>query len=130
MNKNFLITKLADGKHYFRLEQDFAFKMGGKIKPLELVYETFGTLSASKDNVILIHHALSPDSHVTSTDENPSKGWWQDMVGPGYPIDTNRYFVICVNNLGGCFGSSGPASINPQSGKPYRADFPIVTIED
>lgn len=125
-----MMKKLADGKHYFRLDQDFTFKLGGKIRPLELVYETFGTLSASKDNVILIHHALSPNSHVTATLEDSEKGWWQDMVGPGHPIDTNRYFVICINNLGSCFGSSGPASINPENNKPYRADFPIVTIED
>lgn len=130
MNKNFVLRKLENGKHCFRLEQDFSFKLGGKISVLELVYETFGTLSASKDNVILIHHALSPDSHVTSTEEDKTKGWWQDMVGPGCPIDTNHYFVICINNLGSCFGSSGPASINPETGKPYRSDFPIVTIED
>ncbi len=131
MNNNFIIRKLANGKHYFRLEDEFSFKLGGKIKPLELVYETFGTLSASKDNVILIHHALSPNSHVTSTPEDETKGWWQDMVGPGCPIDTNHYFVICINNLGSCFGSSGPASMEPENGKtPYRTDFPIVTIED
>jgi len=98
----------------------------------ELVYETYGQLNADKSNAILICHALSGNHHVAGHyEEDPkSTGWWDNMVGPGKPVDTDKFFVIGLNNLGGCHGSTGPSSINPDTGKPYGASFPVVTVED
>ncbi|GAX91099.1 homoserine O-acetyltransferase MetX [Effusibacillus lacus] len=93
-----------------------------------LAYETFGRLSASRDNAILVCHALTGDTHAGGTAENP--GWWEGLIGPGKAIDTNRYFVICANVLGGCYGSTGPGSINPADGRFYGMRFPTVTIRD
>jgi homoserine O-acetyltransferase len=99
--------------------------------PLTVAYQTYGTLNADKSNAILVEHALTGDQHVAN--ENPvtgKPGWWDLMVGPGKPIDTDRYFVICVNVLGGCMGTSGPASVDPATGEPYGLNFPVVTIRD
>ena len=98
----------------------------------DLVYETYGTLNATASNAVLVCHALSGSHHVAGVyaDDPKSVGWWDNLVGPGRPLDTNKFFVIGVNNLGGCYGSSGPKSINPSSGKPWGADFPFVTVED
>ena len=98
----------------------------------ELVYETYGALNADRSNAILICHALSGHHHVAGhyADEPKNVGWWDNMVGPGKPIDTGKFFVIGLNNLGGCHGSTGPASVDPQTGKPYGASFPVVTVED
>lgn len=98
----------------------------------DLVYETYGTLNAAKSNAILICHALSGHHHVAGyyADDTQNIGWWDNMVGPGKPIDTNKFFVIGLNNLGGCHGSTGPSSIDPRTGKPYGASFPVVTVED
>lgn len=100
----------------------------------DLVYETYGELNASQSNAILICHALSGNHHVAgyyeTADGKKSFGWWDNYIGPGKPIDTNHFFVVCSNNLGGCHGSTGPASLNPQTGKAYGSDFPIVTVED
>lgn len=107
---------------------------GEKIGPVTLAYETYGTLSPARDNVILILHAFSGDAHVASHPDCPDcedvPGWWEYMVGPGKGIDTDRYFVICSNILAGCGGSTGPSSINPATGTPYGCDFPLVTIGD
>ncbi|MBI0165182.1 homoserine O-succinyltransferase MetX [Snodgrassella sp. M0351] len=98
----------------------------------ELMIETYGTLNADKSNAVLICHALSGNHHVagyhSKNDKHP--GWWDNMIGPGKPVDTNRFFVVGLNNLGGCHGSTGPLSINPDTGKAYGADFPIVTVKD
>ena len=102
----------------------------GRISQPTLAYEAWGTLNAAKDNAILIFTGLSPSAHACSSDRDPSAGWWEDMVGPAKPIDTDRYFVVCVNSLGSCFGSTGPASINPDTGKLYRLTFPVLTVED
>ena len=98
----------------------------------ELMYETYGTLNAARSNAILICHALNASHHVAGTyaDQPDNVGWWDNMVGPGKPVDTDHFFVIGVNNLGSCFGSSGPASINPATNRPWGADFPLVTVED
>lgn len=98
----------------------------------ELVYETYGELNAARSNAVLVCHALSGNHHVAGSyaDQPKSLGWWDNMIGPGKPIDTRKFFVIGVNNLGGCHGSTGPASINAKTGKPYGADFPVVTVED
>ena len=98
----------------------------------ELVYETYGALNSDKSNAILVCHALSGHHHVAGrySDDPKSTGWWDNMIGPGKPIDTDKFFVIGLNNLGGCHGSTGPSSINPETGKPYGASFPMVTVED
>jgi len=98
----------------------------------ELVYETYGTLNAAKSNAILICHALSGHHHVAGwyADAPQNVGWWDNMIGPGKPIDTDRFFVVGVNNLGGCHGSTGPATTNPATGQPWGADFPVVTVSD
>ena len=105
---------------------------GAKLGPITLAYETLGELNAERTNAVLVLHAFSGDAHVAGyhhvEDERP--GWWDNMVGPGKPVDTNRYFVICSNILGSCAGSTGPSSINPATGKPYGLTFPMVTIKD
>jgi homoserine O-acetyltransferase len=97
-----------------------------------LMYETYGTLNADKSNAVLVCHALNASHHVAGeyADQPKSVGWWDNMVGPGKPLDTDRFFVIGVNNLGSCFGSTGPMHVNPATGKPYGAAFPVVTVED
>jgi homoserine O-acetyltransferase len=111
-------------------------KGGGVLPCYDLVYETYGTLNAAKSNAILVCHALSGHHHVAgqSADEfgkpTGNIGWWDNIVGPGRPLDTDRFFIVGVNNLGGCHGSTGPASANPATGKPWGADFPVVTVED
>ena len=102
----------------------------GSIESPTLAYETWGTLNPAGDNCVLIFTGLSPSAHVCSSELDPSTGWWEDMVGPSKPIDTSRYFVVCVNSLGSCFGSTGPASDDPKTGSPYRLDFPVLTVED
>ncbi|MHC4307412.1 MAG: homoserine O-acetyltransferase MetX [Planctomycetota bacterium] len=124
------IRELADGAFEFVSNDDFHFEKGGSINPLVLVYETYGRLNRAKDNAVIVHHALSTSSHLAATEKNDERGWWQEMVGPGKYLDTDRYFIICINNLGSCFGSSGPVSPNPRTSKNYGADFPAVTIVD
>lgn len=104
---------------------------GSTLPAYDLVYETYGELNAEASNAILICHALSGNHHVAGHyEEDGTKGWWDGYIGPGKPIDTDQFFVVCSNNLGGCHGSSGPTSINPETGKPYGPDFPIVTCKD
>jgi len=111
---------------------EMVLESGARVGPLTLAYETCGTLNEDKSNAILILHALSGDSHVagyyTTDDEKP--GWWDNMVGPGKGIDTDKYFIVCSNIIGSCMGSSGPCSINPRTVLPYGLDFPVVTIGD
>ena len=116
----------------FVYSKPFHFASGGMIPELTLRYETYGHLNDEKSNAILICHALRGDHHcagVHSMDER-KQGWWNFMVGPGKPIDTSRYFVICSNVLGGCQGSTGPGSVNPETGQPYNLDFPKLTVQD
>jgi homoserine O-acetyltransferase len=105
---------------------------GASLAEYTLVYETYGTLNADGSNAVLVCHALNASHHVAGTYEGKpkSEGWWNNMVGPGKALDTNRFFVIGVNNLGSCFGSTGPMHTNPATGKPYGASFPVVTVED
>lgn len=107
-------------------------KSGEVLAAFDLTYETYGTLNADKSNAVLVCHALSGNHHVAGkyTEADKYPGWWDSLIGPGRPLDTNKFFVIGLNNLGGCHGSSGPSSINPLTGKPWGADFPIVTVED
>ena len=112
--------------------EPLALQSGASIAGYTLMYETYGTLNADKSNAVLVCHALNASHHVAGVyKDNPkSAGWWDNMVGPGKPLDTNRFFVIGVNNLGSCFGSTGPMHENPATGKPYGAAFPVVTVED
>jgi homoserine O-acetyltransferase len=105
-------------------------KSGASIGGYTLVYETYGTLNAARSNAVLVCHALNAGHHVAGLDAEGRAGWWDNMVGPGKPLDTNRYFVIGVNNLGSCFGSTGPMHVNPATGRAWGADFPVVTVED
>ena len=111
---------------------ELVLESGKKLGPITLAYETYGELDADRSNAVLICHALSGDAHVagfhSADDRKP--GWWDDMVGPGKGFDTNQYFVICSNVIGGCMGSTGPSSVNPATGKPYGRDFPLITIGD
>lgn len=112
--------------------QPLALQSGASLADYTLVYETYGTLNADHSNAVLVCHALNASHHVAGVYEGQprSTGWWDNMVGPGKPLDTDRFFVIGVNNLGSCFGSTGPMHINPATGKPYGASFPVVTVED
>jgi homoserine O-acetyltransferase len=105
---------------------------GATLPAFELMYETYGELNAERSNAILVCHALNASHHVAGVyaEEPDNEGWWDNMVGPGKPVDTTRFFVVGVNNLGSCFGSTGPATINPATAKPWGSDFPIVTVED
>ena len=108
----------------------FQLESGGQLSSVTVAYETYGQLNPSRDNAILVGHAISGDSHVARHNAEDDPGWWDLMVGPGKPIDTDRFFVICPNLLGGCRGTTGPGSMNPATGKPYGPDFPTVTVED
>lgn len=110
---------------------EFKFASGDTLGPITLAYETYGTLDRDKLNAILILHALSGDAHAAGVHKGQDdKGWWDDMIGPGKAFDTDRYFVICSNVIGGCKGSTGPSSVNPATGKPYALDFPFITVAD
>jgi homoserine O-acetyltransferase len=105
---------------------------GRRLGPIEVSYETYGRLNEARDNAVLVCHALSGDAHVAGyhSEDDPSPGWWDIMIGPGKGIDTNEYFVICSNILGGCKGTTGPSSIDPETGRPWGLDFPVITVED
>ncbi len=115
--------------------EPLALKSGAVLRDYTLVYETYGELNADKSNAVLVCHALNASHHVAGTYEGQpkSEGWWDNLIGPGKPLDTHRFFVIGINNPGSCFGSTGPMQINPDpaaQGQPYGADFPVVTVED
>ncbi|MEJ2406914.1 MAG: homoserine O-acetyltransferase [Candidatus Thiodiazotropha sp.] len=103
---------------------------GGVLPEAEIAYECWGELNSARDNAILLFTGLSPSAHAASSPDDSCPGWWEFMIGPGKPLDTDRFHVICVNSLGSCFGSTGPSSINPQTGEPYRLGFPELTVED
>ncbi len=105
-------------------------RRGGVLENPIIAYEKWGELNAARDNAVVIFTGLSPSAHAASCPVDPAPGWWEEMLGPSRPIDTNRFFVVCINSLGSCFGSTGPASVNPATGKPYRLDFPVLTLED
>ncbi|HSN40023.1 MAG TPA: homoserine O-acetyltransferase [Burkholderiales bacterium] len=115
-----------------KFAEPITLKCGAVIDDYELAYETYGTLNSNCSNAVLVCHALNASHHVAGTyaDAPGNVGWWDNMIGPGKPVDTNRFFVIGVNNLGGCHGSTGPKSIRPATGKPWGSQFPLVTVED
>jgi homoserine O-acetyltransferase len=109
---------------------DFPMHRGGSLVSPTIAFETWGKLNQARDNAVLIFTGMSPPAHAASSAEDPAPGWWEEMIGPGRPLDTRRYFVICVNSLGSCFGSTGPASIDPRTGELYRLTFPVLSLED
>src|SRR5262245_20289332 len=115
-----------------RFERPLPLRSGATLADYTLVYETYGVLNAEASNAVLVCHALNASHHVAGRHDNLQgpEGWWDNLVGPGKPLDTERFFVIGVNNLGSCFGSTGPMHVNPANGQPYGADFPVVTVED
>lgn len=115
-----------------RFDRSIGLKSGASLSEYELVYETYGALNADRSNAVLVCHALNASHHVAGyyADAPHNVGWWDNLIGPGKPLDTDRFFVVGVNNIGGCFGSTGPSSLNPQTGKPYGSDFPVVTVND
>lgn len=114
----------------FHCEAPLLLDWGGVLPEFDVAYETWGTLNEDKSNAILLHTGLSASSHAHSTESNPKPGWWEKFIGPNGPLDTNKYFIICANVLGGCYGSTGPSSIDPSDGKRYATRFPILTVED
>ena len=123
------MTAIAQTMHFANA---LSLQSGASLRDYHLAYETYGTLNADKSNAVLICHALNASHHVAGVyeEQDKSEGWWDNMIGPGKPVDTNHFFVIGVNNLGSCFGSTGPMHIHPDTGKVYGADFPVVTVED
>jgi homoserine O-acetyltransferase len=117
-------------RHAARLPGLFEMRHGGALPEVEIVYETWGELNAARDNVVLIVTGLSPGAHAASSAQDPAPGWWEEMIGPDGPIDTRRFHVVCVNSLGSCHGSTGPASRDPRTGERYRLTFPVLTVED
>jgi homoserine O-acetyltransferase/O-succinyltransferase len=112
------------------LPSPFMMRSGGALQGAQVACETWGRLAADKGNVLLLFTGLSPSAHAASSPADHSPGWWEEMLGPGKPLDTQRFHVVCMNSIGSCFGSTGPASTNPGNGRPYALDFPTLTVED
>ncbi|MFD7626616.1 homoserine O-acetyltransferase [Streptomyces sp. NPDC059851] len=121
---------IPPASRFIDLPAGFPMKRGGALYGARIAYETFGRLNAERDNAVLVLTGLSPDAHAASHAGDPAPGWWEAMVGPGKPVDTDLWHVICVNSLGSCKGSTGPASVDPRTGEPYRLAFPELSIED
>ena len=121
---------MTSATRFMQIDVPLEFKRGGTLPSYSLAYETWGELNTDASNAVLILTGLSPSAHAASSAEDPSPGWWEPMVGAGKPIDADRYFVISLNSLGSCKGSTGPASENPETGRPYRLDFPELSVED
>src|SRR5216684_1042359 len=116
--------------HVYHHTKPLPLTYATSLPEIDIAYETWGTLSPARDNVILLHTGLSASSHAASTHENPAPGWWEKFIGPGRALDTRRFFIICTNVLGWFYGSTGPSSIDPATGKPYATSFPVVSIFD
>lgn len=121
---------LPRGTRILSLNAPFHFRRGGVLPRLDIAYETWGTLNAHRDNAVLLFTGLSANTHAASSFCDNEPGWWEYMIGPDKPLDTRRFHVICVNSLGSCYGSTGPASINPETGRPYGPQFPHLSVED
>ncbi|MGD8339535.1 MAG: homoserine O-acetyltransferase [Gammaproteobacteria bacterium] len=121
---------MTAARRHFIAAGDFPMRLGGHLVSPTIAYETWGQLDQDRSNAILIFTGLSPSAHAASSLDDPTPGWWEEIIGPGKPIDTRRFFVICINSLGSCFGSTGPASIDPKTGELYRLSFPVLSLED
>lgn len=132
MTKNLTDSVGITETKYFTIEDKILLESGVEFGPIQVAYETYGVLNEKKDNAILLLHALTGDAHAAGyhSESDKKPGWWDDMVGPNKAFDTNKYFVIASNMLGGCSGTTGPCSINPETQKPYGLSFPVITIED
>jgi homoserine O-acetyltransferase len=124
------VYEAPSATRYAHIKGPFTMHRGGVLPLVSIAYETWGELNGQRDNAVLIFTGLSPSAHAASSPRDRSPGWWEFMIGPGKPIDTKRYHVICMNSLGSCFGSTGPASLNPETQQAYRLDFPELSIED
>ncbi len=120
----------SKGTKFVRVSGRFVMHRGGYLEEPTIAYETWGELNAAGDNAVLLFTGLSPSAHAASSVENPASGWWEGMIGPGLPIDTDRIFLICINSIGSCFGSTGPATNMPDTDQWYRLNFPVLTLED
>lgn len=123
-------NRLPSASKIVALPGPFAMYRGGVLPAVEVAYQTWGTLNTAGDNAILLFTGLSPSAHAASSPQDPTPGWWEYMIGPGRPLDTRVYYIICVNSLGSCFGSTGPASLDPRTAKPWRLNFPELSVED
>lgn len=123
-------SKVVTGFELYSSNKPIFFDNGGHLPEYQIAYETWGTLSSAKDNMILVHTGLSASSHAKSQPKNEKSGWWENFIGPGRYIDTDKYFVVCTNVLGGCYGSTGPSSMDPADNKHYGTRFPIITVND
>jgi homoserine O-acetyltransferase len=124
------VPTTAGARRVVTLPGRFGMRLGGELQDVQVAYESWGALNAAKDNVLLLMTGLSPSAHAASSGADPSTGWWEEMLGPGKAIDTDKFHVICVNSLGSCHGSTGPVSTDPRTGKTYGPAFPKLTIED
>ncbi|HKX54909.1 MAG TPA: homoserine O-acetyltransferase [Xanthomonadales bacterium] len=123
-------SKKAGATRFLHHRKPFNFRRGGSLSQINLAYETWGKLNAARSNAVMILTGISPSAHAASSKLDPAEGWWEPMIGPGCPMDTRKNFIICINSLGSCKGSTGPDSLNPETGKPYRLSFPEITIWD
>lgn len=123
-------SNVVSGYKIYHHPRSFSLDYGGHLPEFSLAYETWGELNADKSNVVLLHTGLSASSHAHSSVDNPAEGWWENFIGPGKSLDTNKFFVMCTNVLGGCYGSTGPASLDPSDGRPYATRFPVLSIFD
>jgi homoserine O-acetyltransferase len=121
---------MPNARRSFTYEGEFPMHRGGALHNPSFAFETWGKLNDARSNAVLIFTGLSPSAHAASSKEDPTPGWWEEMIGPGRSIDTNRYYVICINSLGSCFGSTGPVSVDPLTGELYRLTFPVLSLED
>lgn len=122
--------RVVSGYETFHSPHEFKCEWGGVLPEVDVAYETWGKLSGARDNAIVLHTGLSASSHAKSHANNSNDGWWEGFIGPGLAIDTDRFFVVCANLLGGCYGSTGPSSLDPRNGEPYATNFPIITVRD
>ena len=123
-------ARIVSGYRTYRHAGPFALRWGGELADLQVAYETWGELNAARDNAVILHTGLSASSHAHSHAGNPQPGWWEEFIGPGKALDTDRFHVVCSNILGGCYGTTGPSSLDPRTGQPHGPDFPVVTVED
>lgn len=121
---------MTSARQFYRFPGSLVLRRGGTLEQPTVAYETWGELNAQGDNAVLIFTGLSPSAHAASSPVDPASGWWEEIVGPCRSIDTNKFFVICINSLGSCFGSTGPASVDPATNEVYRLNFPVLTLED